>query len=184
MRIPQQITLTASGLLTPLAMAFLQDTIRTMAPWVMAMLAVVVCDLIAGIRKSVKLGVHVSWSMAFRETMGKMVVYVAFVLMVAMIDAASGHSFNIAMWGCLFVCALEGGSVVSNLLKPYGVDITPRSIARFFAMRVGRATAEEADGLLSGGTSEEVRERERGRWERRRGRQYGAGRESNHNNNH
>lgn len=145
----------------------------------MVMLAVVACDLIAGIRKSVKLGVHVSWSMAFRETMGKMVVYVAFVLMVAMIDAASSHSFNIAMWGCLFICALEGGSIISNFLKPYGVDITPRSIARFFTMKVANATAEEADELVSGDVVDSIRKREKDRWEKKSNYQHGANTEHN-----
>lgn len=174
MRIPQTATTTASGFFTPFAVLFLQDTFKTMLPWIMVMLAVVTCDLIAGIRKSLKLGVHVSWSMAFRETMGKMVVYVAFVLMVAMIDAASEHSFNIAMWGCLFICALEGGSIVSNILKPYGIDITPKGIVRVFATRAWRLTDEEADGLVADGTVEAVRERERDRWERKHKHQHGS----------
>lgn len=168
------LVLTAAGLLTPVAMVFLQDSLRTMVPWIMVMLAVVACDLIAGIRKSLKLGVHVSWSMAVRETMGKMVVYVAFVMMVAMIDSASDHSFKIAMWGCLLVCALEGGSIVSNMLKPYGVDITPKSILRFFTMKVTNATEDEAETLVTDEKVEELRERERNRWEKRHRHKYGA----------
>lgn len=118
MRIPNALMMAAGGLIT-LAVTFYKDTVTTMLPWITVMFAVVVCDLIAGLRKSLKLGVHISWSMAFRETMGKLVVYFSFVMMVAMIDAASEHTFKIALWGCLFICAIEFGSVISNILKPY-----------------------------------------------------------------
>lgn len=164
----------AAGLLTPVAMIFLQDAFKTMVPWIMVMLAVVACDLIAGIRKSLKLGVHISWSMAVRETMGKMVVYVAFVMMVAMIDAASGHSFRIAMWGCLLVCALEGGSILSNMLKPYGVDITPGAILKFFMMKVTKSSDDEAGALVNDENIDVIKERERDRWEKRHRHKYGA----------
>lgn len=176
MRIPQSATNTASGLFTPLAVMFLQDTVKTMLPWIMVMLSVVICDLVAGLRKSLKLGVHISWSMAFRETMGKMVTYVAFVLMVAMIDSASDHSFHVAMYGCLFVCAIEGGSIVSNLLKPYGIDINPKNIfkyvAGFFSAKV--LNVEPADVEVDENGLEEIRDRERKRWEHRDKHEHGA----------
>lgn len=174
MRIPQTLTMTAAGLMTPIAMMFLQDTIRTMIPWLLVMLSVVICDLVAGIRKSLKLGVHVSWSLAIRETMGKMVVYVAFVLMVAMIDAASGHSFSIAEYGCLLVCAIEGGSIISNMLKPYGIDISLKSIIKFFTMKATRSTEEEAGALVNEERVSEITEREKDRWEKRHKHKYGS----------
>lgn len=180
MRIPQSASTTASGFFTPFAVLFLQDTFKTMIPWIMVMLAVVLCDLIAGIRKSMKLGVHISWSMAFRETMGKMVVYVAFVLMVAMIDAASEHSFNVALWGCLFICALEGGSIISNILKPYGIDITPKSIVKVFSMKVGNLSDDEAEALVNEDKVGKVREREKDRWERKQRHQHGSNIETEH----
>lgn len=174
MKIPQAATNTASGLFVPMAAVFLQDTFRTMLPWIMVMLSVVLCDLIAGIRKSLKLGIHVSWSMAFRETMGKMVTYVAFVMMVAMIDAASGHSYNVALWGCLFICALEGGSILSNILKPYGIDITPKGIVLFFSCRLLHTSDAESSMLVDDAGLDHIRERERGRWEKRQHHHYGS----------
>lgn len=174
MRVPQLLVLLAAGFLTPIAVVFLQDAFKTMVPWIMVMLAVVACDLIAGIRKSLKLGVHVSLSMAARETMGKMVVYVAFVMMVAMIDAASNHSFRIAMWGCLLVCALEGGSIVSNMLKPYGIDISMKSIIKFFTMKVTNSSEDEADELVNNERMEDITLREKDRWEKRHKHKYGA----------
>lgn len=179
MRLPNTLLTTGAGFFTPFAVLFLQDTFKTMLPWIFVMLTVVTCDLIAGIRKSLKLDIHVSWSMAFRETMGKMVVYVAFVLMVAMIDAASEHSFSIAMWGCLFICALEGGSIISNILKPYGIDITPKSIVKTFSIHVGHFTDEEADELVGDDNGkkdklESIRTREKNRWEKRHKHQHGS----------
>lgn len=169
MKIPEWITLTACGVFSTTTMTFLSDALETMIPWILVMLGVVTADLVAGLRKSLKLGIHVSWSMAFRNTMGKMVTYVAFVMMVAMIDVACGHQFRIAMWSCLFVCLLEGGSIISNLMKPYGVDITPRSILAF-AVRLFTAKVIKVDcdaPMGDDGTMDEIRERERGRWERR-----------------
>lgn len=174
MRIPQILMTSAAGVFTPVAVLFLQDTFKTMIPWIMVMLSVVACDLIAGIRKSLKLDVHVSWSMAFRETMGKMVIYVAFVLMVAMIDAASDHSFKIALWGCLLICALEGGSIISNLLKPYGIDITPKSIFKFFTERALHTTDEEAEELVHEDKMQDIVQREKDRWEKRHKHHHGA----------
>lgn len=174
MRIPQILMTSAAGVFTPVAVLFLQDTFKTMIPWIMVMLSVVACDLVAGIRKSLKLNVHVSWSMAFRETMGKMVIYVAFVLMVAMIDAASGHSFKIALWGCLLICALEGGSIISNILKPYGIDITPKSILEFFTERTLHTTEEETEELVHEDKMQDIVQREKDRWEKRHKHHHGA----------
>lgn len=171
MKLPQAAVIIASSLFTPVAMMFLQDTVKTMMPWIIVMLSVVTCDLIAGIRKSLKLGVHVSWSMAFRETMGKMVVYVAFVMMVAFIDAATEHEFAIAKWGSLFICAIEGGSIISNLLKPYGVELSVRGIVSVFARRTFGEGAEEA---VDGDGLDVITERERKRWEEREKHRHGA----------
>lgn len=175
MKIPQAATNTASGLFVPMATMFLQDTVRTMLPWIMVMLSVVICDLVAGIRKSLKLGIHVSWSLAARETMGKMVTYVAFVMMVAMIDAASEHTFKIALWGCLFICAIEFGSVISNILKPYGVDITPKGIVKIFVKgKFGVDDADAAELVGDDNNLEELRQREKDRWERHHRYRHGA----------
>lgn len=182
MRIPRSATNTAAGFFTPFAVVFLQDTFKTMLPWIIVMLSVVTCDLIAGLRKSLKLGVHISWSMAFRETMGKMVVYVAFVLMVAMIDAASEHSFHIALWGCLFICALEGGSIISNILKPYGIDISPKTIVKLFSQKVANLSTEEADELVNSDEMEKIKAREKDRWEKKQKYQHGVNIETEHKN--
>lgn len=175
MRIPNALMMAAGGLITPFAVTFFKDTVTTMLPWITVMFAVVVCDLIAGLRKSLKLGVHISWSMAFRETMGKLVVYFSFVMMVAMIDAASEHTFKIALWGCLLVCAIEFGSVISNILKPYGVDITYKGIVKIFVKgKLGVDDADAAELVGEEENLEELRQREEDRWERHHKYRHGA----------
>lgn len=174
MRIPQPLMVFASSAVTSIAFAFLRDTIQIMIPWLGVMLSVVLCDLAAGLRKSHLLGVHISISLAARETMGKMVVYVGFVMMVAMIDAATAHSFSIAKWGCLLVCALEGGSILSNLIKPHGVDISLKEIVKLFGKKAGHLTEDEAERVVREKNVDKLREIEQDRWRKRDKHHYGA----------
>lgn len=135
MRISKSVVNISASLMTPIAIAFLQRSIIIMIPWLFTMTAVVLADLVAGVRKAMKMGAHVSFSRAIRDTMGKLVVYVAFVFMVSMIDTASGREFSIAKWSCLLVCLIEGCSVVSNILKPHGIDISLKAILELFIQR-------------------------------------------------
>lgn len=160
MKISPIVVFLASSVVSPVATAFLGDAINVMLPWLITMCVVVLADLAAGVRKSIKLKVHVSWTTAARETMGKMVVYLAFVLAVAMVDAAADGDALIARWVCLFVCTMEGGSILSNYLKPYGINLTPKAIAKIFLKRSPLAVSdEEADELL-----EEARKQEDKKW--------------------
>jgi phage-related holin len=175
MKIPQGVVNTTAGLFTPAAIMFLHDAINGMIPWIITMFFVVIADLIAGVRKSLKLGIHVSVTMAFRETMGKLVTYTAFVLMVCMIDSASNHTMALAKWGCLFIALLEGISIISNILKPMGIDLSMKSFLKIFAKKVVDVDSEDAAELVGDDTTlQAIRERERERWERRKRHQYGA----------
>lgn len=150
MRISYNFLVAGSGVVVSWLAAYAQDVVQTMLPWLLAVTMVVLCDLAVGIRKSVKLDVDISGSRAARETMGKMVIYWAFVLMVAMVDAASDHTLKIAKWGCLFVCAVEGGSIISNILKPHGIDISLGAIIKAFSKKATGLDEEEAEALISG----------------------------------
>jgi hypothetical protein len=148
MRVPKSAVNIASSLITPVAIAFLQNSITVMVPWLITMLTVVLADLVAGVRKAMKMGVHVSFSRAIRDTMGKLVVYVAFVFMVSMIDTASGREFSIAEWSCLLVCLIEGCSVISNILKPHGIDISLRTILELFVQKVLHVTKSDSETII------------------------------------
>lgn len=165
MKLDNTVTQTTSGLFTPIAVGFIRDSIGMMIPWLIVMFAVIITDLISGIRKSVKLGVEISPSTAFRETMGKMVTYFAWVIMVCLIDAAARGETTIAKWACLLVIAIEGGSIVSNILKPHGIDISTRSILKFFFMRSPlHPSEEEAEELIREDRIERLRQREHEKW--------------------
>lgn len=103
--------------------AFLGDAIIEIIPWLIVMLMVVLCDLAFGIQAAWKMNERIRFSKGVRDTMGKLVVYTAFVLMVCFIDVATGASYHIERWACLVVCFIEGCSIFNHLLKPKGINI-------------------------------------------------------------
>ena len=173
MKIPQSLSNTACGTTASLAAGFLSDVLSSMIPWLLVMGVVIMCDLAFGIRKSLKLGIHVSWSMAFRETMGKMVTYYAFVLMVCTIEAASGHSYAIAQWSCLFVCVIEGVSIIGNMLKPYGITLSLKDVLTLGLSRLTKAATEPAE-IINTQDVDMIRQAEQDRWEKRTKHEYGS----------
>lgn len=154
----------SAGILTSMAAIFLQDAVQTMLPWLFTMIAVIICDLAFGVRKSMKLGIHISPSRALRATMSKMVTYVAWVMAVAMIDCAEGHSLNITTWACLLVCLIEGMSIIGNMLKPYGYDLSVKSCVVFFLSLIFRQDKEQLEGLVSDERLDVIIARERKKW--------------------
>lgn len=149
MKIPEPIVMMASGGVTSIAGLYLQQSVEVMTPWLMATFAVIIADLVAGIRKSHLLGVHVSPSTAFRETMGKVVVYFAFVMTAALVDVAAQGNLKIAKWCCLFIMTVEGGSVASNILKPSGVTISLKGLLKLLLKRSPLGIGdEEADEII------------------------------------
>ena len=173
MKIPQSLSNTACGTTASLAAGFLSDVLSSMIPWLLVMGVVIMCDLAFGIRKSLKLGIHVSWSMAFRETMGKMVTYYAFVLMVCTIEAASGHSYAIAQWSCLFVCGIEGVSIIGNMLKPYGITLSLKDVLTLGLSRLTPAATEHTE-IINTQDVDMIRQAEHDRWEKRAKHEYGS----------
>lgn len=168
MKIGYKMIMATCGASTLFSTAYLGDSINTMAPWLIALTLVVLTDLIAGCRKSLQLGVHVSVSTAARETMGKLVVYWAFVLMVASIEVATGHKYNIAMWGCLLICAFEGLSIVGNILKPMGVDLSLGNIISVTLQRVCGISQREAGKVAKDESVEIIKKREEKKWNQRK----------------
>lgn len=112
-----------TGGFAAIASQFVQEAIGHMIPWLMVTGAVIVCDLVFGIRKSLLMDEEVRFSSAIRRTLGKMVTYFAFVVMVAMIDVAAGGDRQIEKYACLLVCFIEGVSIVGNLIQPKGYKI-------------------------------------------------------------
>ena len=167
MKFSPLIVYISSAVVTPIALGFLQESVTIMVPWIIVMVAIVICDLIAGIRKSLKLGVHVSPSTAVRETMGKLLVYCAFVIVVSMLNVASGGGLDIAKWCCLAICALEIGSIFSNILRPYGINVSPRGLLKLIIAKATDSTIEEMDEVVKRDNIRKVREYEHDKWNRK-----------------
>lgn len=165
MRLSDGVVQTTAGVFTPVAVGFVANAIQMMIPWLIVMFAVIITDLISGIRKSIKLGVDVSPSTAFRETMGKMVTYFAWAVMVCLVDVASGGDGGAAKWGCLLIIGIEAGSIVSNIVKPYGLDISLRGIIKvIFARSPLGISSEEADSIVKKANIRKARRKENNKW--------------------
>lgn len=165
MKMNPHVVFSTSAIFTPLFTAFALDTVRIMIPWIIAMVCVILTDLAAGVRKSRKLGVHISWSTAIRETLGKIVVYFAWVVTAAVIDVAANGGAVIAKWCCLLVIIIEGGSILSNILKPHGIELSVKGVLKFFMMRSPLAADPmAADEILDEKKLEEMRKREEEKW--------------------
>ena len=123
------LTMFSSLFMTTLSMgALTRQSVEMMLPWIAVMTAFVMADLAAGCRKSWKLSVRISVSTAARETLGKWVQYFALIMAVCLLSVVAFGTETLAKVVCLCVMALEGGSIMSNILRPYGIIVTPKSI--------------------------------------------------------
>ncbi len=140
----QAIVNSVTGGFAAIASQFVQESIGHMIPWLMVTGAVILCDLIFGIRKSLLMDEEVRFSSAMRRTLGKMVTYFAFVVMVAMIDVAADGDKQIDKYACLLVCFIEGVSIIGNLLRPKGYNINIiKAIGIFFKNKFNVDGVEE-----------------------------------------
>lgn len=114
---------------------FLQESIGHIIPWIIVAFAVILCDLVVGIRKSLMMGEEVRFSSACRRTLGKCVSYFMFVIMVAAIDVAAHGGGTIDKWACLAVCLIEFSSIMSNILRPKGYEV---NFAKLIALVFGK----------------------------------------------
>lgn len=113
-------------------------------PWLVAMTFVVLIDLLTGLRKCWMLGEEIRWSKGMRCTISKLITYWAFAVGAVMVDVASGADIEIAKWCCLLVCAIEGMSIVGNILRPHGITISIKGIMHAIGSKVGA----DLDGVV------------------------------------
>ena len=157
MKIPHNIVLATSGAVIPTAFAFLQEALIVMVPWAITMFFVILADLAAGLWKSYKLGIELRFSRGLRETMGKMLVYFAFVCMIACVNVAIAGDFQFAKYAALLVITIEFGSIVSNILKPHGINISLSAILKAILQKSPLPiSCEEADEIVKEENLEEI----------------------------
>lgn len=161
------LTILSSLFLTAVSLETLTaQSVAMMLPWLVVMTAFVFADLAAGIRKSYKLGVKVSWSTALRETGGKWVTYLAIILAVCLLNVVATDSDTLAKWTCLGIMALEGGSVVSNLLRPYGIVVTPKGVLMWLLRR--SPIGGDVDDLMREEEVKKAKREENQKWNTRK----------------
>ena len=150
-----------SGLLIPTLLSFLGESIVLMIPWFITMFTIISADLAAGVWKSYKLQIPIRVSKAFRETMGKMIVYFAFVIMVCCINVALKGEFDFAKWAALFVVVVEGGSIISTILKTHGINISLNALIKAFVTHSALPiTCPEADEIFKKEDIKDIRQEE------------------------
>lgn len=137
-----------AGIFAPIAGSFVIDSLQLMIPWLIAMFCVVICDLVTGVRKSLLMKDNVRFSRAWRATMGKMVTYFSFVVMVVMVNKAAGGSMHIDTYACLFVCFIEGCSIISNILKPKGYNLNLAAAIAVFGKKVLSVDKEDVNDII------------------------------------
>ena len=139
---------TTTGSFAAIAGAFVAESLQNMIPWLIVTCAVILCDLLFGVRKSMLMGDKVRFSRAIRATMGKMVTYFAFVCMVCMISVASHNEYPIDVYSCLLVCFIEGCSIVGNILKPKGININLIGALGMFGKKVFKVDKEDVKEII------------------------------------
>lgn len=127
---------TIQGGFASVAMAFISESLSHMIPWLIVSMVVILTDLAFGVRKCLLMGEEVRFSRAVRDTMGKMVTYFAFVCMVCMITVAADIGFKLDIYSCLLICFIELCSIISNILKPKGININIIGALRLFFKKV------------------------------------------------
>lgn len=92
---------------------------------------------------------EVRFSTAWRRTMGKMVTYFSFVIMVVMINQATEQAYQIDKWAVLFVCGIEGCSIMSNILKPKGYNINVIGLLSVLAKKLFKIESEDTESVIT-----------------------------------
>lgn len=110
---------------------FLRESIGHIIPWLIVTACVILCDLVVGLRKSIMMGEEVRFSSACRRSLGKTVSYFMFVIMMVVIDVAAHGNGEIEKWACLLVCFIEFTSIISNILKPKGINLNLVEVITF-----------------------------------------------------
>lgn len=155
------VTQIASGTLIPILMAFLEESLVVMVPWLITMFTVIVADLAAGLWKCYKLDIPIRFSRAFRETFGKCVVYFAFVLMACCINTAANSDFSWAKWLTMFIILFEIGSMISNFLKPHGINLSMNAFIKAILTHSALPfSCPNADELLEKEDVDKIRQEE------------------------
>lgn len=135
-------TIVNSGFAAVFSGIFVQ-ALEPLVNWLLVMTFIIIADLASGIRKHYLLrDEEIRFSKGVRDTMGKFVTYYSFVVAFVMLDIASVHEYHIDKWACLAVCFIESISIMNNILKPHGLQLSLQGIMRVLGKKVDIDTNE------------------------------------------
>lgn len=122
------------------------QALEPLVNWLLVMTFIIIADLASGIRKHYLLrDEEIRFSKGIRDTMGKFVTYYSFVVAFVMLDIASGHDYHIDKYACLAVCSIESFSIVNNILKPHGLQLSIAGILKALGKKVDADDIIEKD---------------------------------------
>ena len=132
-----------------IAAAFVHDSLAAMIPWLFAMGAIVLLDLISGIGKCLKLRYKIAISKFCRDSIAKFTTYFGFVVAACMIQTAAELDFGLAKWCCLSVMTIEGVSIFGNIFKMKGYDLNFNKVIEILVSKRFGIDSDTLDGLLT-----------------------------------
>lgn len=135
--------------------AFFIESVRHMVIWLIVMFAVVACDLVAKIAYLAKTGGRIRWSRGARETICKMCTYFAAVMTASIICVSLGKEDTIERWVVIFICGIEGLSIVGNLLKMKGYRFDASAALRAVLGKLFKMDREETKEIIRKGGMED-----------------------------
>ena len=127
---------------------FVMESLTAMLPWLIAMFAIILCDLLSGIARCVKTGVNVRFSKAVRDTMWKSTVYFFCIVAACMVELASYGEYGINRWACLSICFIEGCSIMSNILKWHGYTMNFNKLIGIMLKKRYDIDMMDSDGII------------------------------------
>ena len=121
---------------------FVIDVINAMAVWLIVMMSVIILDLVASLRKhAIMHDEEIHFSKGMRNTIGKIVLYFAWVVCASVLGVAYDN-LDIVRMSVTFVIIIEGCSIINNILKPKGLSINLAKILLAWLVKVLKADKE------------------------------------------
>lgn len=142
---------------------FFEQSLSRMLPYLVIAAAVILVDLVFGIRASRRRGERIRVSRAVRRTVGKAVEYFCWTVLASSLAVATGYT-AIETGLMLLVIGVELVSIVQNWYYwKFGSRPVARvDVARIIEALVKARTGADIDGAVSIGKEEETGKREDG----------------------
>lgn len=122
---------------------FIMEALEHLIQWFIVMALVIFTDLVSALAKCWRMGEHIRVSRGLRDTMSKSVTYFSFVVMMVFLNTALKDQYNLDKWAILFVCFVEGCSIINNMLKPKGYEINLNAIISIVLDKLGFKTNDD-----------------------------------------